>query len=119
MVSKVKLLKRATAFMLASVLAFTTVFSTNISTVNAAGSKVVTKIKVAKKTLTLEKGKSKNVKVTVSAKKGASKKFTVKSSKKSVATAKVSGKNVKITAKKAGTATITVTTKGKNMFRKE
>lgn len=114
MSSNTRRLKRAAAFLLAFVMVFTTVFTADALPVNAASSKVVTKIKVAKKSVTLNKSKSTSVKVTVSVKNGASKKFTVKSNKTSVATAKVSGSKVKITAKKKGNATITVTTKAKN-----
>ena len=44
--------------------------------------------------------------------------FTAKSYKESVATVKVSGKTMKVTAKKAGTAKIKVVTKGKNLKKK-
>lgn len=61
-----------------------------------------------------QKTVTKSYKVTVRIKGKASKKFTAKSSKSSVASVKVSGSKIKVTAKKAGKATITVTTKGKN-----
>ena len=57
------------------------------------------------------------VKVKVKGK--ASEKFTAKSSNKSVATVAVSGKKIKVTALKAGTAKITVKTKGKNKKKKK
>ena len=57
-------------------------------------------------------------KVTVKTKGKVSKKFTVKSSKKDVATVKVSGKKVKVTARKAGTTKITVKTKAKGKKKK-
>ena len=41
--------------------------------------------------------------------------FTAKSYKESVATVKVSGKTMKVTAKKAGTTKIKVVTEGKNL----
>jgi len=115
-----KLFKKALSVMLAAVmiLGILVVPSTDVQ---AASKKkgAVTKITTAKKSLSLEEGKSKSVKVTVKVTKKASKKFTVKSSSKKVATAKVSGSNVKITAKKAGKATITVTTKDKNKKNKK
>ena len=110
MSSKKTLLKRAAAFTLAFVLAFTTLF-TGSNTVTVSAASPVTKITPAKKSITIAPKKTTNIKVTV---KGGNKKFTAKSSKKSVATVKVVGKKVRITAKKAGTATVTVTTKGKN-----
>lgn len=71
-------------------------------------SKATITIPANKKTVT----KSFSVKVKVKGK--VSKKFTAKSSKTSVATVKVSGSKIKVTAKKAGVAKITVTTKAKN-----
>lgn len=71
-------------------------------------SKATITIPISKKTVT----KTYTVKVKVKGK--ASKKFTAKSSKKSVATVKVSGKKIKVTARKSGIAKITVKTKGKN-----
>lgn len=56
--------------------------------------------------------KTKSFKVTV--KGTGSGKFTAKSSKSSVASVKVSGSYIKVTAKKAGKTTITVTTKDKS-----
>lgn len=104
------ILKRATAYALAFVMAFSMLFTgNNAVTANAAAA--VTKITVKKKSVSIQPKKSVNVGVTV---KGSNKKFTAKSSKKSVATVKVVGKKVRITAKKKGKATITVTTKGKN-----
>ena len=49
----------------------------------------------------------------------ATKKFTAKSSNKKVATVKVKGKKINVTALKAGTAKITVKTKGKNKKKKK
>ena len=73
------------------------------------------KIKLAKKSITVTKGKSKKVAIkNVKAKKV--KKLTVKTSKKKIATVKKSGKTaIKVTGKKAGSAKITVnvTVKGK------
>ena len=81
--------------------------------------KYVKSVSVAKKsTITIpadSKTASKNYKVSVKVVGAASKAFTVKSSKTSVATVKaISGSKIKVTAKKAGTAKITVTTKAKN-----
>lgn len=79
--------------------------------------KYVKSISIAKKaTMSLsadKKNTSKNYKVTVKVRGKASKLFTAKSSKTSVAAVKVSGSYVKVTAKKAGTAKITVTSKAK------
>ena len=80
--------------------------------------KYVKSISIAKKatvTIPALKGKvTKSFKVTVKVNGKASKKFTAKSSKTEVATVKVSGSNVKVTAKKAGSTKITVTTKAKS-----
>ncbi|MBQ9673091.1 MAG: aminotransferase class V-fold PLP-dependent enzyme [Ruminococcus sp.] len=76
-------------------------------------SKAAITIPATKKTVT------KSYKVTVKVTGNASKKFTAKSSKPSVATVKVSGSYIKVTAKKAGTAKITVTTKAKNAKNKK
>lgn len=112
------ILKRATAYVLAFVMAFSMLFTgNNVVTTNAAAA--VSKLTVKKSKVTIDlsaKSKIANVKVTV---KGSNKKFTVKSSKKSVATVKVSKKNAVITGKKVGTAKITVTTKGKNKKNKK
>lgn len=108
------ILKRATAYVLAFVMAFSLLFTGN-NAVTASAAAKVTSIKVAKSKVTLEVGKSANIKVTV---KGSNKKFTAKSKKKSIATVKVVGKKVVITAKKAGTTKITVTTKGKKNNKK-
>ncbi len=84
----------------------------------ASKAKSVTKLKVAKSTVTLNEGSKKTIKVTVSGGKKASKKFKVSSSNEDVAEASVKGKAVLITANGAGTATITVTTKGKTRKNK-
>lgn len=91
------------------------VFTVGVSAKKAK--KYVKSIKVTKKaTITLgvkQKTVTKSYKVTVKVKGKASKKFTAKSSKASVASVKVSGSKIKVTAKKAGKATITVKTKSK------
>ena len=71
-------------------------------------SKATVTIPSSKKTFT------RSYKVTVKTHGKASKGFTAKSSKPSVAAVKVSKGCIKVTAKKAGKAKITVTTKGKN-----
>lgn len=112
--------KRLAAVGLASVLAITTacIPSTNADAASAKKVKSVSlkigKKKVTKKTYTLKKGKKATIKVTVTPAK-AKKKVTFKSSKKSVATVSKKGK---VTAKKAGTAKITVTVTGKNKKKK-
>ena len=112
------ILKRATAYALAFVMAFSMLFTgNNVVTTNAAAT--VTKLTVKKSKVTIDlsaKSKIAKVKVTV---KGSNKKFTVKSNKKSIATVKVVNKNAVITGKKVGTAKITVTTKGKNKKNKK
>jgi hypothetical protein len=85
--------------------------------------KYVKSISVVKKaTITIPDKKSTTAKsyaVTVKVSGKASKAFTAKSSKTSVATVKVSGSKIKVTAKKEGTAKITVTTKAKSSKRKK
>lgn len=112
--SKKTILKRTTAYVLAFVMAFSLLFTGN-NAVTASAAAKVTSIKAAKSKVTVEVGKSANVKVTV---KGSNKKFTVKSKKKKIATVKVVGKNAVITGKKVGKTTITVTTKGKKNGKK-
>lgn len=109
-----KFFKKSTALVLALLMVTTTMLSFTV-TVDAKRKpkKYVKSIKVKKKKVRIKAGKTLKVKVTVKTVKKASKKFKVKSSKKSVATVKVSGKYVKIRAKKSGKATITVTTKAK------
>ncbi|MBQ8084823.1 MAG: Ig-like domain-containing protein [Lachnospiraceae bacterium] len=111
------ILKRATAYALAFVMAFSMLFTgNNVVTTNAAATVTKLTVKKSKVTIDLSKSSTKTVKVTV---KGSNKKFTAKSSKKSVATVKVVKKTVVITGKKKGTAKITVTTKGKNSKNKK
>ena len=71
----------------------------------------VTKLKFAKKTLTLKKGSVQFLKVTVNPKK-ATTDLKWKTSNKKIVTV---DKNGKITAKKAGTAKITVSADGKTV----
>ncbi len=71
--------------------------------------KPVTSLTVSPKTVTLNVGKTKKITATVKPAKVTQKGVTYKSNKTSVATVSAAGK---ITAKKAGTAKITVTTKG-------
>ena len=90
----------------------------------AAAKKYVTGIKVAKSKVTLEEGKNTKINVTVKVKGSAKKTIKVKSSSSAVKVkaGKVSKKGVTpitITAKKAGKATITVTTVGKNKKNKK
>ena len=111
------ILKRATAYALAFVMAFSMLFTgNNVLTTNAASTVTKLTVKKSKVTIDLSKSSTQTVKVTV---KGSNKKFTAKSSKKSVATVKVVKKTVVITGKKKGTAKITVTTKGKNSKNKK
>ena len=112
--------KRFLAWVLAFALAFTTVFA-NGTTVEAASSKAVKKVtvkigkkNVTKKTYTLVKSKTATLKVSVSPS-SAKKSVSYKTNKKSVATVSKKGK---VTAKKAGTAKITVTVTGKNKKKK-
>ncbi len=84
----------------------------------AASKKYVRSLTVAKKTVSITKGKTKKVAYKVKVKGKASKKVTVKTSNKKV-TAKVKGGKIVITAKKAGISKITITTKGKNKKKKK
>lgn len=84
----------------------------------AASKKYVRSLTVAKKTVSIKKGKTQKVAYKVKVKGKASKKVTVKTSNKKV-TAKVKGGKIVITAKKAGTSKITITTKGKNKKKKK
>ena len=79
----------------------------------AASKKYVRSLTVAKKTVSIKKGKTQKVAYKVKVKGKASKKVTVKTSNKKV-TAKVKSGKIVITAKKAGTSKITITTKGKS-----
>lgn len=110
-----KHLKRTLSVLLCAMLCCST-FALNVDAKTAK--KYVKSISVAKKaTVTIPANKktvTKSYKVTVKVSGKASKAFKAKSSKKSVATVKVSGNKIKVTAKKAGKATITVTTKAKN-----
>lgn len=89
---------------------------------SAKTKKFVKSIKVSKKaTMTIPANKktvAKTFKVKVKVSGKASKKFTAKTSNKSVATVKVSGTKIKVTAKKAGKATITLKTKAKGKKKK-
>ncbi len=112
--------RRLAAFGLAAALALTTALVPS-GDASAASAKKVKKVvlkigkkKVTKKTYTLKKGKKETIKVVVTPSK-AKKSVSFKSSKKSVATVTKKGK---VTAKKAGTAKITVTVTGKNKKKK-
>ena len=112
--------KRLLAWLLVFVLAFTTIFTNGI-TAEAASSKAVKKVTVkigkktvTKKTYTLVKGKTATLKVSVTPS-GSKKSVSYKTNKKSIATVSKKGK---VTAKKAGTAKITVTVTGKNKKKK-
>lgn len=106
-------LKCAVTLLTAFAMVITSVCLTGVSQASAAAKKYVASLKVAKAPSSMKVGQSKKLKVTVKVKKKASKKFTVKSSKKAVLKASVSGSGIKLTAKKEGKATITVTTKAK------
>ncbi|MBO4999132.1 MAG: Ig-like domain-containing protein [Lachnospira sp.] len=108
--------KRMLAVLLAMTMVLSTAFS-GVTTTNAASNKKVKSVtvkigskKVTKKTYSLKKGKSANLKVTVKPK-AAKKTIAYKTSKKAVATVSRKGK---VTAKKAGTAKITITVTGKD-----
>lgn len=105
-----------TAFVLAAALTVSSVCGIGTEA-DAASSKAVKKVTlkigkktVTKKTYTLKKGKKATIKAVVTPAK-AKKTVTYKSAKKSIASVTKSGK---VTAKKAGTAKITVTVTGKN-----
>lgn len=84
------------------------------SEVQAASGKVtsVTVTNLPAKTLTLKKGKSKVLKVNVkTSSKKVSKAYTFKSSNSKIVSVAASGKNIKVTAKSKGKATITIKSK--------
>lgn len=117
---KANSVKRVLAFAMTAVLTISSVYAAD--TVSEAASakavkSVVLKIgtkKVTKKTYTLKKGKTAKITVLVNPAK-AKKSISFKTSKKTVATVSKSGK---VTAKKVGTAKITVTVTGKNKKKK-
>ncbi len=98
-------LKKTVCMSLVGAMAFTSIWSNDITTQAASKPK---KITMNKKKVTLEEGKTFKLKVKQVKPKKASKAVTYKSNKKSVAT--VSKKGV-IKGKKSGTAKITVTSK--------
>jgi uncharacterized protein YjdB len=100
-------------------LVFSYGFNANTITAEAASAKYVTKVTVAKKKLTVQAKKSATVKVTIKGSKGVSKAYTVKSNKPAIASVKKTSKGVKITGKKAGKATIVITTKAKTKKKKQ
>ncbi len=118
---KAKKLKRFLAVAMAVAVAFTSVFASNVTTTYAASGKTVKSItvkignsNVTKKTKTLYVGTKATLKVTTNPS-SAKKSVAYKSSKKAVAA--VSSKGV-VTAKKAGSAKITVTVTGKDKKKK-
>lgn len=124
-------IKRAFVMLLVCAVAFGTFSLTEPVTASAAAKNVVKSL-TAPGTVTMKRGSTKNVTAAVKASKKIAAKdlgVTVKSSNKKVATVKVvkqpgkkgkSGKStIKITGKKAGTATITVTTKSTNKKNKK
>lgn len=111
--------KRAAAFALAGVMACSVCVADTTS--QAASAKAVKKVelkigkkKVTKKTYAMKVGKTAKIAVAVTPAK-AKKSVSFKSGKKAVASVSKSGK---VTAKKAGTAKITVTVTGKNKKKK-
>lgn len=82
--------------------------------VDAASEKVVKKLSVSKKYLSLEEGESDTVKYKVTASSGTSKKILLKVADKEIVSAKVQKGKIKVSAKSEGTTTITVATKEKN-----
>ncbi|MGN0484704.1 MAG: Ig-like domain-containing protein [Lachnospiraceae bacterium] len=101
--------KRCLAFLLLLTMIVTQCMPTTV--VEAATTKktvAVKSVKLSKKTLLLDKGKSAMLKVTISPKSARKANLQWKSSKKSVVSVSQNGK---ITAKKKGTAKITVTAK--------
>ena len=121
-------LGRVLAIVMSFVMAFSVVLINPVD-VSAAPAKYVKSLKLSKTKVSVDVSKTTTVTATVKVnKKTANKKVTAKSSNTSVATVKVgkaSGKKttgktkITITAKKAGTAKITVTTKGKNKKNKK
>lgn len=110
-----RVLKKVLGMFLAMVLLITTISINEIRVVMAASKgkvKSITITNVKNKKLTLEKGKSKTLKVKVKTKeKKVSKKYTFKSSNSKIVKVVKKGNNIKVTAKKAGKAKITVKSK--------
>ena len=108
-----KLIKKSTTVIMIVVMLATIFVESDVQKVSAAsGVKSIKVTNLKTKSLTLNKGKTKtlNVKVKTNGKK-TSKAFTVKSSNAKVVKAVKSGNNVKLTAKKNGTAKITIKSK--------
>ncbi|MFQ9516003.1 MAG: carboxypeptidase regulatory-like domain-containing protein [Eubacterium sp.] len=117
--SKLQVKKRKTAaIILTLIMVFSSVIATPAYNVNAAQKGKVKSVRISNlksKKLTLEKGKSKTLKISVKTKgKNVSKKYTFKSSRPSVVKAVKKGKNIKITAKKKGKSKITIKSKADN-----
>ncbi|MDD6069366.1 MAG: hypothetical protein PUC12_00930 [Clostridiales bacterium] len=123
--------KRILAWVLVFAVSLTTVFTNGI-TAEAASKKVVKTLSGVPSKKTLTEGKSTTIKAKVTATKSVAKgdlQVSVKSSNKAIATVRVSKKPTKkaktgtnqivVTGKKAGTATITVTTRATNKKNKK
>lgn len=109
---KMSIFKKVSALVMALVLVYSMPSVAGLAEVAAAGSvKSVSVTNLPAKTLTLKKGKAKVLKVKVNATKGASTKFTYKTSNKKIVTVKSAKGGVKVTAKAAGTANVTITSK--------
>ena len=113
-------MKKIITLTLAFLLVFSAVFG-NGNTADAASANKVKSItvrigkkNVTKKTYSLKKGKSATLKISVSPKKS-KKSVTFRSAKKSIVTVSKKGK---VTARKKGTAKITITVTGKNRKKK-
>lgn len=117
---KFSMKRRLLAVLLAMTMVLSSAF-TGVTSTSAASSKKVKSVTVkigsktvTKKTYSLKKGKSVTLKVTVNPK-AAKKAIAYKTDKKAVATVSKKGK---VTAKKAGTAKITITVTGKDKKKK-
>lgn len=124
--------KRALALVLTFVMTVSVMAVTPANTAEAASKKVVKSLSGVSATKTVEVGKNFTINAKVNATKMVAKgdlQVSVKSSNKNIATVKVSSKPKKkaksgttkivVTGKKAGTATITVTTKATNKKNKK
>lgn len=110
------IIKKVVSVLLVLALVFTSVNLSDINTYAATKNtkKYVKTLKVSKRKVTMNVGKTKKIKVTIKTKGKVSKKFTAKSSNKKIAKVTIKKSTIVIKGKKAGKAKITIKTKAKN-----